>query len=479
MKPSKLSSGVLILAGLIYAQIHQWPCFQHDPQHTGCTPNRVGDSYREVLICPNEPVSDKVTGSPVISEGGDVYIQSQNETLYSFGPYYPYLGLRWLCDLDSLGSDISANTPALDDGSSIYLCTNRRLCKFSDLGPCLWSWPHDGHLTISHSPTIGGDGWIYFGANKDSFYGLSPDGAEFWGYDVEGDISGAPAIGPYGDIAIATKGGTQNYLYCFTPGREFRWRYPLTEEADGSSPMIDPDSVCYVGAGHYLYAVNADGTLKWRSDSLSASIHCTPALGPNGAIYVVAGTRLYAFPHDGTHWTWRVSIGTNSSTPTASPVVDGDGTVYVGSQDSVFWAINPDSSVKWSYHTGGGIQSSAAISNNSLIYVGGNDHKFYCIVGTNAAVTETRRACPRQLTLAVTPVILTDWSVATYFLPGPAACRLGLYDVTGKLVTTLTTGYHAAGASSFIVHRSSLSAGIYLVRFETDEGNIGRKLIVK
>ena len=43
------------------------------------------------------------------------------------------------------------------------------------------------------------------------------------------------------------------------------------------------------------------------------------------------------------------------------PVIDGDGTVYVGSADHTFYAINPDGSQKWAVETGEIIDSAAAL----------------------------------------------------------------------------------------------------------------------
>jgi len=51
--------------------------------------------------------------------------------------------------------------------------------------------------------------------------------------------------------------------------------------------------------------------------------------------------------------------------------------------------------------------------------------------------------------------------------------------VTGTLVSTLTSGYHNAGASSFIVHRSSFARGIYVLRLEWADQATTRKLIIE
>jgi len=52
----------------------------------------------------------------------------------------------------------------------------------------------------------------------------------------------------------------------------------------------------------------------------------------------------------------------------ASPVVGGDGTVYVGSLDGQFVALNPDGSLKWRYSAGQKIYPSALVAGTSVIF---------------------------------------------------------------------------------------------------------------
>ncbi len=52
----------------------------------------------------------------------------------------------------------------------------------------------------------------------------------------------------------------------------------------------------------------------------------------------------------------------------ASPIVGHDGTVYVGSLDGQFVALNPDGSLKWRYSAGQKIYPSALITGSSIIF---------------------------------------------------------------------------------------------------------------
>ncbi len=52
----------------------------------------------------------------------------------------------------------------------------------------------------------------------------------------------------------------------------------------------------------------------------------------------------------------------------ASPIVGTDGTVYVGSLDGQFVALNPDGSLKWRYSAGQKIYPSALVAGSSIIF---------------------------------------------------------------------------------------------------------------
>jgi outer membrane protein assembly factor BamB len=61
------------------------------------------------------------------------------------------------------------------------------------------------------------------------------------------------------------------------------------------------------------------------------------------------------------------------------PAIGADGTTYAGSSDGKLYAMNPDGSLKWSYTNGGEIHSSPAIRADGTIYIGNYDGKLYAI----------------------------------------------------------------------------------------------------
>jgi hypothetical protein len=81
--------------------------------------------------------------------------------------------------------------------------------------------------------------------------------------------------------------------------------------------------------------------------------------------------------------------------------------------------------------------------------------------------------------LHINPNPFAKGTTISYTVPKPGNVSLKLYDVTGTLVTTLASGYHNAGTSSFIVPRSSLSSGIYMLKLESAGFTTTSKVIIE
>ncbi|MFH2010707.1 MAG: PQQ-binding-like beta-propeller repeat protein [bacterium] len=63
----------------------------------------------------------------------------------------------------------------------------------------------------------------------------------------------------------------------------------------------------------------------------------------------------------------------------SSPVIGGDGTVYIGSADRYFYAINPDGTEKWRHLTGEIVDSSALLDDQGRVFFGSGDGLLYAL----------------------------------------------------------------------------------------------------
>jgi outer membrane protein assembly factor BamB len=65
--------------------------------------------------------------------------------------------------------------------------------------------------------------------------------------------------------------------------------------------------------------------------------------------------------------------------------VDGDGTVYFGSEDGALYAVGPDGGLKWFAQTFGGVRSSPLVTEDA-VYVGSLDANFYALSKADGSV---------------------------------------------------------------------------------------------
>jgi outer membrane protein assembly factor BamB len=73
----------------------------------------------------------------------------------------------------------------------------------------------------------------------------------------------------------------------------------------------------------------------------------------------------------------------------SSPAIGVDGTIYVGSDDYSIYALNPDGSLKWMRVTGGPVKSSPCIGEDGTVYIGSDDGNLYALNPADGSVKWT------------------------------------------------------------------------------------------
>jgi outer membrane protein assembly factor BamB len=238
----------------------------------------------------------------------------------------------WKRDLGQLG----AAAPAYEDGK-LYIVTlepGAAMALRAKDGKRLWTRQLPGR---SESSPLVKDGVVYFGAESGDLYALDAEnGSDVWHIDTAGSVKAGPAY---------------------------------------------HDGTIYVGdyAGH-MYAVRAkDGAVRWDTTDLGVG------LGRSGRFYAtpaVAFGRVYAGNADGRVYSFEASSGdiawTHStgdlvySAPAVADTPDTPPTVYIGSANGVFFALNADNGAEiWRSEPFGGIISGAASVIGDIVYVSG------------------------------------------------------------------------------------------------------------
>jgi outer membrane protein assembly factor BamB len=152
-----------------------------------------------------------------------------------------------------------------------------------------------------------------------------------------------------------------------------------------------PGAPAVSAPGKYSYAVPLDPDSPWpkfRANELQ-----------NGRSPVLPAADPAARP-----WSFATGKGIFSS-----PVVDGEGTVYVGSADRVFYALGRDGSLKWKFETGGIIDSAALLDDRGRVYFGSGDQYLYCLDrGTGKVIWTFKSHSPAE--------VLKEFGVKAYNL---------------------------------------------------------------
>jgi len=149
-----------------------------------------------------------------------------------------------------------------------------------------------------------------------------------------------------------------------------------------TTPVIDGDGMIYIGsADHYFYALNPDGSLNWKYET-GEIIDSAGAL-TSGAITFISGDgHMYHF-HTGKMeiekrpiWVYEAELRPDVSYNRwfeGNVAVGYDGTFYSGNTNFLYYAINPDGSLKWTYPTTSNNWSQAAFADDGTIFWGSND----------------------------------------------------------------------------------------------------------
>jgi outer membrane protein assembly factor BamB len=210
------------------------------------------------------------------------------------------------------------------------------------------------------------------------------------------------------------------------------WSVDLGPGRQTSSPLIGPDGTIYAMGGlGRLSAIAPDGRVQWTAQT-GPTLKSSPALGRDGTVYVPSmNGKLYAIappidspnqsaavasivdtaklsaaapsidpakPTGTIRWTFRFAEFPGKGRPVtshsppagadgigsgASPTIGPDGTIYIGANNSNFYAISPDGRLEWIFEAQreiAGIWTTAALSaDNSTLYFGANKGGIYAI----------------------------------------------------------------------------------------------------
>ncbi len=347
-----------------------WPKFHGDMANTGRGENASPPDYESQFQTP----SQYIKSSPVIGADGTVFVCGFDGVLYA---QYPTNEPWWNYSFNE-GCELGL---ALATDGTIYVPLENHLAAVGFFGLVKWKIP----IAPSGSPALGHDGTIYVAdLLNGTLNAITPQGAIKWSSPAP-NANGCVAIAGDGTLYVGSQSGQ---LYAFTANGALKW----TAQTGGAnptlaaSPAIGSDGTIYIGSAGdgKLYAFNPNGALKWATATSENIIATTAAIAEDGTIYVGSfDNNLYAFNPNGTI-KWKLDLGDQIW---SSPVLRGDGEIYVGTWNSAiqrnqkFYRVSPNGTTSAFWQTSDGFVSTPAVGvgsqGGSTVYVAGMNGIIY------------------------------------------------------------------------------------------------------
>ena len=351
-----------------------------------------------------------------------------------------------------------------------------------------------------------------------------------------------PAIGTAGKKKAVKKGsallGMTGKVYgCKGGGTLEFWEYdPTTGHWTQKADVTAGAKTLKEGAGavgvnvsgtDYIYLLKGSGTQEFYRYNIGTGIWEARASAPlgtsgkaykNGSALATDGTTIWAVKGSYNEvfayniatdaWLQKTTLPLIGSLGKKKKVKDGAGMAHHGSyvyalkggNTNEFWRYQYDSD-KWLQMpdipagTGKMVKGGGALvgADNALYAFKGNNTLDFFKYGIAAVAKWPSDQVTKWNTLdhattgplghcalRVAPNPFSTTTTISYSLPSSGNVSLKVFDVTGKIVTTLANGYQRSGSYSLapFIPRS-LSSGIYLLKLETESGTTTSKLIVE
>jgi hypothetical protein len=350
-----------------------WPTQQHDAQRTSFSSNPgAASNSTDWTFGP----TNQIKYSPVIGSDGTIYVVDSGFHLYAMNPDG---SLKWKKTFNE-----GLFAPAIGPTGTIYVPGTRHLYAFNPDGSSPWITPYNITTNRNSLIAISQSGIIFEVDTNGSLYAINPfntAASVIWSLKIS-CLPATLAIGPSGSIYCGTSNnGTAASLDSVSSNGALQWSFG-THSVVNVPPAIGPDGTLYtVSSGGEIFAIGSSGKQVWALFNIHQE-QTSPIIGPNGTIYV-AGDILntpvvISISISGQEGWYENCYPTSGSLcipfgPIASMTVDNSGTIYVGTNNSGFIALNPGGSLKWAYNrlpSGEGIISPQAISTGGTIYMG-------------------------------------------------------------------------------------------------------------
>ena len=353
--------------------------FRAGPHHRGQV--EVSAPRRRPRLLWKVETEGAIWAQPVIGHDGTIYVGSFDG---SFSAISPSGARRWSVEL----GDKIYSTALLARRGRIYVGSDDdHFFCLSRTGRVRWRLATSevarptSAFDADTSPAPAPDDGVYFAAGP-HLWAVDGDGTVRWRYEAGDKIFSSPAVAEDGTVWFGAQDGR---LYGLTPEGEPEHRITVGHDID-ASPVVTPSGGLIVGADNgRVVALAADGTERWRTD-VGGHVRASPAVAADGTVYVSTfgpSVQIVALDGETGAERWTASLG-RADRPRdygshSSPVVDASGMILAGAPDGHLVALSASGQRLWRFRTGGWIESSPALGGDGTIYVGSDDSALYAL----------------------------------------------------------------------------------------------------
>jgi outer membrane protein assembly factor BamB len=176
----------------------------------------------------------EISSSPVIGDDGTLYFGSDDRHVHALTRDGE---LRWSTDVDGF---VRAPVALGRDGSvlaGVYGPRPRLVALDGATGELRWSFPvgldTSAEAGVASGPIVDVDGNVYFGAQDDFVYSLTPAGRLRWIHRVSSDVDADPVLTPEGLLVVGCDDG---FLYAIADDPTAP---DEPQPTDGGSPPVE------------------------------------------------------------------------------------------------------------------------------------------------------------------------------------------------------------------------------------------------
>lgn len=279
----------------------------------------------------------------------------------------------------------SISHPALGKHDQILVASGQKLYALEEAGKIAWTWPDDDAdwdwpagsgvppPWELYTPALGREYYPVFGTNAGYVISVDKNGRARFSIEVEGNVSGAPAISDEKRILLVTdlgaiyvvKDETQSVVWSLTG--EDKLQYPR----EGSQPMVGPAALygvesmlvlaydrllCFelnTGKLRWEFVIDVDENKEATSNAimdLEGNVYFVAGEGKNEFVDLYARSYVFKVPPGGPDAGVESSLLTDASTLVVSLSQGQQNTLLAGTSNSGLFSFDlPTKTTYWSY----------------------------------------------------------------------------------------------------------------------------------